>query len=336
MTPSHPLQAIAALVADELVRVESALRESAVSVAPLLTAAGDHSFAGGKRIRPLLVLLGARLCGYLGPRAVQIATAAELLHVASLVHDDVVDGAQTRHGRPSVNARFGSRLAVLAGDFFFGQSSALLVEDGDLDILSIYADVIRKMAEGEVLQLSRSFDPEVSEAVYFEVIGRKTAALLATAAESGAILGGVNRVERRALREYGFELGLSFQLIDDALDYASSTEELGKPLHADLAEGKITLPLLVALKRCSVGEREETAGVLKSFALLAARQEGPPPPDELARVAERVARFQGVEVTLERARACSARAKSRIEPFAPSAAKQALLDLADFVIERRS
>jgi octaprenyl-diphosphate synthase len=335
VTPSSKkLRDVAALVADDLASVERVLREAAVSVAPLITAAGEHGFAGGKRIRPLLVLLGARLCGYQGPRAVQIAAASELLHGASLVHDDVVDGAPMRHGRPSLHARFGARLAVLAGDFFFGQSSALLVEDGDLDVLAIYADVIRKMAEGEVLQLSRSFDPEVSETVYFEVIGRKTAMLLAAAAESGAILGGVTRSERRALREYGFELGLAFQLSDDALDYARSSDELGKPRHADLREGKVTLPLLVALKRCSVGEREETAAVLKSFALLAARDEGPPDPDDLARVAERVERFGGVEHTLQRARASVARARSRIEPFAPGRAKQALLDLADFVVER--
>jgi octaprenyl-diphosphate synthase len=323
-------------VADDLASMERVLRESTSSVAPLLAEASAHSLAGGKRVRPLLVLLCARLCGYQGPRAVQIAAAAELLHIASLVHDDVVDGAETRHGRASLNARYGSRLAVLAGDFFFGQSSSLLVEDGDLDILAIYADVIRKMAEGEVLQLSRSFDPEVSESVYFEVIGRKTATLLAGAAESGAILGGVTRSERRALREYGFELGLGFQLTDDAIDYASTSEELGKPRYADLCEGKVTLPLLLALKRCSVGERDETVAALKSFALLAAREGGPPDPEELGRVAERVERFQGVELTLERARAHIARARSRIEPFAPSPAKHALLDLTQFVVERRT
>lgn len=305
------------------------------SVAPLISEIGDYTFdGGGKRVRPLLVLLAARLCGYRGPRAIQVAAAAEFLHTATLVHDDVVDGADTRRGRPSVNARFGGRLAILVGDFLLATSSSMLVEDGNLDILAAYSDTIRKMAEGEVLQLTHSFDPEVSESLYLEVIGRKTATLLATSAESGAILGDVTRSERRAVRDYGWKLGLAFQLVDDALDYSSTGEELGKTPFTDLAEGKVTLPLLTALKRCTVGERDALVAELKG---LTRDDEGQAPdPGALAHLAEVVDRYHGVEVTIERARTQAREACAEIESFVDSEPKNSLISLADFVVRRRS
>ena len=187
MKPPAKLDEIVAPIHDDLQQVERALRESVRSVAPLLSEVGDYTFAaGGKRVRPILVLLAARLCGYRGPRAIQVAAAAECLHTATLTHDDVVDGAELRRGRPSVNAQFGTRLAILVGDFLLAQSSSLLVADGNPDILAIYADSIRKMAEGEVLQLMRSFDPGIPESVYLDVIGRKTATSIAAAAEAGS------------------------------------------------------------------------------------------------------------------------------------------------------
>ena len=335
MNPLKTPDDISSLVSQDLARVERVLREGMRSIAPLIQEMGDYTFeGGGKRVRPLLVLLAARLCGYRGPRAIQIAGAAEFLHTATLVHDDVVDSAQLRRGRPSVYARFGPRFAVLAGDYLLATSSSMLVEDGNLDILAAYSDTIRKMAEGEVLQLTNSFDPDISESLYLEVIGRKTATLLATAAESGAILGDVTRSERRAVREYGWQLGLAFQLVDDALDYASTGEELGKAPLTDLAEGKVTLPLLTALKRCSVGERESIATDLKTFARTAGREETPELAD-LERVARLVERHHGVQVTMERARACVAEARGKIEPFLDGEAKEALIALAEFVVSRR-
>ena len=247
------------------------MRAGMRSVAPVIPTIGEHTFgSGGKRVRPVMVLLAARLCGYRGPRAIQIAAAAEYLHSASLLHDDVVDGAETRRGRPSVNARFGSKLAILVGDFLYARTCQTLVEDGDPDILAAFADSIRAMAEGEVLQLTRSFDPEMSESTYLEVIGGKTSSLLAAAAEAGAILGGVTRSERRAVREYGWQLGLAFQLVDDALDYAGSEQDLGKAPLTDVSEGKLTLPLISTLKRCSTGERDAISSLLKDFALQSA------------------------------------------------------------------
>ncbi len=329
------LDPITALLADDLRQVEELLRDGARSIAPLIPEVGEHTFAsGGKRLRPILVLLAARLCGYRGPRAVQIAAAAECLHTATLLHDDVIDGAETRRGRPSVNALWGDRAAILVGDFFYARASLILVEDGNQDILWSFANTIREMSEGEVIQLQRSFDPEIPESVYLDIIGRKTARLLATSTESGAILGGVTRAESRALRDYGWELGIAFQLIDDALDYLGEGEVLGKAPLTDLAEGKVTLPLSLTLKRCTVAERDAAIATLKELSGLAVRGEQAGS-SVIAPVAELVARYRGGELTIERARAHAARARSRIDPFADCEAKQALCDLADFVVSRK-
>src|SRR5262245_4265237 len=178
--PGAAIDRIIEPVQEDLRAVEQALREGVRSIAPMVAQIGEHVFSGGgKRIRPALVLLAAQLCGYRGPRAIQIAAAAEHLHSATLVHDDVVDGAELRRGRPSAHARVGARLSVLFGDFLYAVCCQMLVDDGNPDILAIYAESIRSLAEGEVLQLSRSFDPEIPESVYLQVVGRKTASLIA-------------------------------------------------------------------------------------------------------------------------------------------------------------
>lgn len=330
---SVSLNDITGPVTEELEQVERLLREGMQSVAPMIPEVGEHTFAsGGKRVRPLLVLLAAQLCGYRGPRAVQIASAAEFLHTATLLHDDVVDGATTRRGRPSVNHLWGDRIAILVGDFLYARASQTLVEDGNQDILWIYSNTIRVMAEGEVIQLARSFDPELPESVYLDVIGRKTSSLLATATESGAILAGVTRAERNSVRDYGWEVGLAFQLVDDALDYAGDDRELGKVPLTDLCEGKVTMPLLVALKRCTVGERESVAHAIKEFSA----NDADPDPEELRRIANLVARYQGTEVALEHARHRAERARAAIAAFADCPAKRSLDALTDFIVERRS
>jgi len=329
------LDSITALVQDDLQQVERLLREGMRSVAPLIPEVGEHAFAsGGKRVRPLLVLLCARLCGYRGPRAMQVASAVEFLHTATLMHDDVVDGAATRRGRASVNARWGDRIAILVGDFLYARASQTLVEDGNPDILWIYANTIRMMSEGEVMQLERSFDPEIPEAVYLEVIGHKTSSLLATAAESGAILGGVTRAERNSVREYGWQVGLASQIVDDALDYTGDGNELGKAPLTDLAEGKVTLPLILALKRCSGAERALVGSVLKGIAKARLAGDSASAAADVASVAGIVERYRGAELALDRARECAARANAQIAPFAACDAQRALTDLADFVVQR--
>jgi len=320
--------------------VESSLRDQTESQTELVGLLGDHVLSsGGKRLRPALLLIVAELCGYTGPRRVQIAAAIELLHTATLLHDDVVDFSELRRGRPSANALWGNRRAVLSGDFFYARASSMIVEDGDLDILWIFSQTIRLMAEGELLQLERSFDASVTESHYYEVIDRKSATLLSAACEAGAILGGVTRAERRRLAEFGRELGLAFQLRDDALDYEAGAEELGKPPHTDLCEGKVTLPLLLTLKRCTGQERERIASWLKSAARIAETLEVDDRASrsaslDVAPVLPLVARYRGVEDTVRRAEEHVARAVGAIAPFPDGDAKRALLTAAEFAVAR--
>jgi octaprenyl-diphosphate synthase len=235
----HPFIGAVHRISPSLDLVERAMREQLDSRCDLLPELGEHVLgSGGKRLRPALLLLAAELCGYSGPRRIQVAAAVELLHTATLLHDDVVDISSLRRGRPSANAIWGNRRAVLAGDFLYARASSMIVEDGDLDILWIFSNTIRCMAEGELLQLGRSFDATVTEAHYFSVIEHKSAVLLSAACEAGAILGGVTRAERRKMAQFGRELGLAFQLRDDALDYEAGEAELGKRPLTDIREGR--------------------------------------------------------------------------------------------------
>ncbi len=340
MTPSSPAAApetrayAAAMerLSEDLALVEGMMREQLASASEVLAALGDHVLnSGGKRMRPALLLLAAELCGYTGPRRIHVAAAVELLHTATLLHDDVVDLSELRRGRPSANALWGNRRAVLVGDYFYARASSLIVEDGDLDILWIFADTIRSMAEGELLQLQRSFDPSVTEAHYFQVIERKSAVLLSAACESGSILGGVTRAERRRLAEYGRELGLAFQLRDDALDYEDRQADLGKRPYGDLREGKVTLPLLLALKRCTAAEREAVASLLK--AVSRAEPEAASGLD-LGPAIEIVQRYRGVEDTVRRADEHARRARTAIAPFPDGGAQSDLLAAAEFAVQR--
>ena len=340
MTPSSPASSSGAFatalarIEEPLELVERTMREQFGSASEVVGALGEHVLSsGGKRIRPALLLVASDLCGYTGPRRIHIAAAVELLHTATLLHDDVVDLSELRRGRPSANALWGNRRAVLGGDFFYARSSSMIVEDGDLDILWIFANTIRRMAEGELLQLERSFDPSVTEAHYFSVIERKSAVLLSAATEAGAILGGVTRTERRELAEFGRELGLAFQLRDDALDYEDRESDLGKRPYDDLREGKVTLPLLLALKRCRPAERDAIASVLKTAARTDLAEGGSERLD-LTPALNAVRRYRGVEDTVRRAQVHAARAADSIAPFPDGQPKRDLLAAAEFSVAR--
>ncbi|MFP6656437.1 MAG: polyprenyl synthetase family protein [Myxococcota bacterium] len=334
------IDSVFARIAPELELVESTLRDQLASKVALIGDLGSHLLSsGGKRLRPVLVLLAAELCGYTGPRRIELAAALELLHTATLLHDDIVDLAEIRRGRPSANAIWGNRRAVLAGDFFYARASSIIVEDGNLEIVESYARTIRLMAEGELLQLERSFDVDVTEAHYYDVIERKSATLLSNCCEIGALLGGVTRGERNRIGEYGRQLGLAFQLRDDCLDYDADLQELGKEPFADLREGKMTLPLIMTLKRCSVAEREQVSTVLKTASRLAEAHGGMAPPAtsgelDLALVAEMVSRYRGVADTVRRAEEHVAKALEAIARFPDGEAKRALRVAAEFSVAR--
>ncbi|MEE8507720.1 MAG: polyprenyl synthetase family protein [Myxococcota bacterium] len=314
--------------------VERSMREQlTAATAPLPQLGAQVLGSGGKRLRPALLLWAAEICGYTGPRCIQVAAAIELLHTATLLHDDVVDCSALRRGRPSANAIWGNRRAVLAGDFFYARASSMIVEDGDQDILWVFANTIRCMAEGELLQLAGSFDIAVTEATYFSVIEYKSAALLASACEAGSILGGVTRAERRKLAEFGREMGLAFQLRDDALDYVAGEEQLGKPPHGDIREGKITLPLLLTLKRCAPAERELIGAALKSASRIVGA-DGEAPDLDLAPVLRLVERHRGVADTNRRAESHVTRAIAAIAAFPDGRVKRDLIAAAHFAAGR--
>jgi octaprenyl-diphosphate synthase len=342
--------------------VNRAMRNQLDSDSELLPLIGGHVLSsGGKRLRPILVLLSAELCGYTGSRRVQLGAALELVHTATLLHDDVVDLSDLRRGQPSANAIWGNRRAVLAGDYFYGRASSMIVEDGSLAILEIFSNTIRMMAEGELLQLQRSFDTGVTEKQYYQVIERKSAVLLSAACKVGAVLGEVTRGEVRRIAEFGRELGIAFQIRDDVLDYEADVTELGKPSCADLREGKITLPLLLTLKRCTNGERALIDGVIKAASQIALRDtaylaggsysaEGSAPSVESTRLASTTSpdfdaldlepvmnlidRYHGVQDSMRRASQHAEKATAAIAAFPTSGAKKSLVDLAEYAVSR--
>ena len=323
-------------LAEPLDLVERSMRDQFDSTSGLVNVLGDHVLgSGGKRMRPALLLLAAELCGYAGPRRVDVGAAVELLHTATLLHDDVVDVSALRRGRPSANAIWGNRRAILGGDFFYARACTMIVEDGDSEIVWVFANAIQRLAEGELLQLERSFDSSITESHYYSVIEAKSAALLQCACECGALLGGVTRSERRKLSEFGREIGVAFQLRDDALDYEAGEAELGKQPLDDLREGKVTLPLLLTLKRCTPAERGSIGSLLKTAAQLSSL-----PKDErdgeidLEPAIAAVRKYRGVEDTVRRAEEHAHRAADAIAPFPDGQAKRDLLAGAQFAAKR--
>lgn len=243
-------------VAEDFNSVNALIKDSLHSRVPLVSEIAAYLVnAGGKRLRPLLVLLAARGCGDTSPEPVKLAVAIEFLHTAMLLHDDVVDESGLRRGRKTANAEWGNAPSVLVGDFLHSRAFELMVELGNLPVMSLISKATNGIAEGEVQQLTHLQNPRMCEADYLEVIYRKTALLFEVSAESGAVLAGADACAASGYRDYGRHLGLAFQLMDDLLDYDGNAESLGKNLGDDLAEGKVTLPIIIALKRCNASDR---------------------------------------------------------------------------------
>lgn len=248
MSTSNPLKKAAELCADDLRAMDVCIREQINSDVMMIPAIGNYIVdSGGKRLRPLLCILSARLFNYQEERHIPLAVVVEFLHTASLLHDDVVDSSGIRRGTPSANGVWGNQASILVGDFLFSRAFEMMVENGQMDILKLLSKVSNTLAEGEVLQLVRTFHLEMSKAEYLEVIERKTAILFSAAAEIGARVSGQDESMIKRMTEYGMCLGVAFQLMDDALDYAAETEDIGKPVGHDLEEGKITMPLIHAM-----------------------------------------------------------------------------------------
>src|SRR5579863_6148036 len=255
--PPATLDHLTGLLQADLDRVNTLILERMQSPVALIPQLAGHIIAaGGKRLRPMLTLASARLCGYRGERHIALAAAVEFIHTATLLHDDVVDASDLRRGLATANAVWGNKPSVLVGDFLFSRAFELMVEDGCLRVLDILSEASAVIAEGEVLQLVTSNDLETSEAAYLEVINAKTAQLFAAASRIGAVLGDRKETEEKALEAYGRNLGIAFQLVDDMLDYSAREIELGKSIGDDFRDGKITLPVVLALKAADGDERE--------------------------------------------------------------------------------
>ena len=256
-TPPPSLDALIALAESDMAAVDVLIRRHMDSPVPVIPALADHLIAGsGKRLRPLLTVASARMAGARDDACLKLAAAVEFIHTATLLHDDVVDSSELRRGRVAAHLIWGAPSSVLVGDFLFARAFELMVGSGSMAALEILARASRVIAEGEVLQLTRAHDMDLSQEVYLEIIGAKTAELFAAAAECGAVSAGAPPERCRALRRYGMNLGLAFQLVDDALDYSSDSATLGKNPGDDFREGKATLPLLLAMARTGQAERE--------------------------------------------------------------------------------
>jgi octaprenyl-diphosphate synthase len=299
--------------------------DSPVALIPQLAA--HLVAAGGKRLRPLLTLASAKLCGYQGGRHVELAACVEFIHTATLLHDDVVDESILRRGLASANAVFGNKASVLVGDFLFARAFQLMVADGSLEVLRILSAAAATIAEGEVLQLTTQNDLATTEDKYFEVIRGKTAALFSAACEVGGVIAGRGPEECAALASYGMDLGMAFQLIDDALDYSANAAELGKTVGDDFREGKLTYPVLLAIAGSDTQELafwQRTVG------------EGEQTENDLAVALELIARQDAIHRTVARAQVFAENANRALAVFAPSNLRETLRDVTRYTAERRS
>ncbi|HET6182478.1 MAG TPA: polyprenyl synthetase family protein [Acetobacteraceae bacterium] len=321
------LAELAALVCADLEatnRLIVARMESPVALIPQLAA--HIVAAGGKRLRPLLTLAAARLCGYAeGSRHVALAACVEFIHTATLLHDDVVDESALRRGLASANAVFGNKASVLVGDFLFARAFQIMVADGSLKVLGILSQAAATIAEGEVLQLATQNDLSTSEARYLDVIRGKTAALFAAACQVGAVVAERPELEEQALAEFGMNLGIAFQLVDDALDYAADQARLGKTVGDDFREGKVTLPVLAAYAAADEAERAFWRRAV---------EEGEQTEADLDHALALMARHGAIGLTLDRAAAYARAAQRELAVFPPSRFRAALHEVADYTIRR--
>jgi octaprenyl-diphosphate synthase len=281
--------------------------------------------SGGKRIRPAVLLMAARLAGYTGNRGVLYASVVEFIHTATLVHDDIIDDSNLRRGRLAVHSQWGNDVTVLLGDYLYIKSMALALTYGELDIIRLLCDVTLQMIEGELYQLTKNGDPDITEDEHFEIIRRKTAYLFSGCTRIGGMLAGLPAEKVHALGEYGFNLGVTFQLVDDLLDLTGNTESLGKPVASDLREGKITLPLIYLLQEGDEAAKDLIRGVVRERSLSS---------DQWTEISRLLSVHGVVERAYQKAVAIAETAKRQLNVFAPSPERDALMALPGYVLSR--
>jgi octaprenyl-diphosphate synthase len=310
----------------DLDRVEQEFARHIQSRVALIPEMGKYiQKSGGKRVRPAVLLMAARLSGYTGDKAVLNASVVEFIHTATLVHDDIIDGADVRRGRLAVHSRWGNDITVLLGDYLYIKSMGMALTQDSLEIVRLLCDVTLRMIEGELYQLTKSGDVDITEDEHFEIIRRKTAYLFGGCAQIGGVLGKIGKEHEQALREFGFNLGIAFQVVDDLLDYTADETALGKPVGGDLREGKVTLPIIYLLQRGG----EEADRLIRTVVTDRAVSK------EQWRDIVRLLREHGTpDMAYAKALEYATRAKSVLDVFPPSRERDALVALADYVLSR--
>lgn len=323
---TKPHERLAAALADDMAAVNDMIRTRMASEhAPRIPEVTAHLVeAGGKRLRPMLTLAAARMCGYDGPYHVHLAATVEFIHTATLLHDDVVDESDKRRGRPTANLLWDNTSSVLVGDYLFARSFQLMVETGSLRVLDILANASATIAEGEVLQLTAAADLATTEEIYFKVVRGKTAALFSAAMEVGGVIAAADETLVKALFDYGDALGISFQIVDDLLDYGGS-DAIGKNIGDDFRERKLTLPVIRAI---AAGDTEERAFWDRTIA------KGSQGEDDLDRAMAILKRHGTMDSTRDTAIDWAQKAKTSLAPLPDHSLKTMLIDLADYVVAR--
>jgi octaprenyl-diphosphate synthase len=317
---------VAALASADMRSVDELISSSLeTDVALVSQVSGYIVMSGGKRLRPLIVLLAARALGYTGTQHVSAATIIEFIHTATLLHDDVVDSSERRRGQDSANTVFGNQASVLVGDFLYSRAFQMMVDIGDMRVMQILADATNTIAAGEVMQLMNVHDPDTSEEDYRQVIYRKTARLFEAGAQIAAVLCGQDEAVEAAMVNYGRHLGTAFQLVDDALDFDASADELGKNIGDDLAEGKATLPLIYAMQNGSSADRDLIRQAILDGGL-----------EQLDRITGIIKATGALQYTADKAREAAESAIAALDLVPASDYRQALIDIANLSIQRRS
>ncbi len=314
------------LVEDDLKGIEAALLENLHPNLELVSKVAHHIlFSGGKRLRPLLMVLSARLCGYRGDYDKTFSVIFEYLHAATLLHDDLVDGADLRRGKPAAHAVFGNEIAVLVGDFLLARGLAIAAETRNPRIIKIISEITENMSQGEIHQLDRKGKLDLTEAEYMDIIKCKTAVLFQGACRISALLAKASEEKETALAQYGYHLGMAFQMVDDLLDYTVDTQGLGKAVGADLREGKLTLPVIIALKQAETGDRDlmETIILNETFTN-----------NDFRWLVEKISEQGGFEYTRALARKHTTNACQALGLFPESPTREILLDIAGYALER--
>jgi octaprenyl-diphosphate synthase len=324
--PENPVERLALLAGDDLAAVDTVIHSRMLSEAALIPDLARHLVdSGGKRLRPLITLASARQFHCSGDGHIKLAAAVEFIHTATLLHDDVVDDSMLRRGRPAANTLWGNKPSILVGDFLFSRAFQLMVEVGSTIVLAILANASAVIAEGEVLQLRLSRNLAINEEQYLKVISAKTAALFAAAAEAGAHAAGAGVHQTEGMRDYGHNLGIAFQLVDDALDYSGRQAVMGKSVGDDFREAKVTLPVILSLSRASDEERRFWRKTIE----VGFQEEG-----DLSRAIEILERGGSLAETIERARAYARAAREALDICPESPIRSALADVANFVVDR--